>query len=494
MNLFYDNKATIDISYNLVQHDHTKHVEPTEEDKIAFSLFCFSNRKRKMENSHVLVLPFPAQGHVNPLMHFAWRIANLGSKVTFVNTDFNHKRVLSAMAGRNEPTGSDVNLVSIPDGMDPEDDRTDIGKLCEAMLITMRKKFQDLIEDINKNHPFTCIIVDGTMGWAREVADKLGIRVAMFWPASAAIFCQLANISNLNRDGYIDSDGFAIKKHKIQISPSGPIFDSDNLAWKVGNAYSQKAFFKYIERVMEDSQLIEWQLCNSIHELEAEVFSLVPKLLPIGPLLAGYDTGNSGAQFWPEDSSCLKWLDRQPSQSVIYVAFGSLTIFDQSQLQELALGLKLTNKPFLWVVRPGNSTQESNPNEFEDSHGKIISWAPQQKVLSHPAIACFVSHCGWNSAIEGVSNGVPFLCWPYFTDQFVNKSYICDVWKIGLGLDKDEKGIITKEEFKQKVELLLGDKITIKKALELKQFAEDNIREGGQSSTNFSNFIKWVEA
>lgn len=86
------------------------------------------------------------------------------------------------------------------------------------------------------------------------------------------------------------------------------------------------------------------------------------------------------------------------------------------------------------------------------------------------------------------------MCWPYFTDQFVNKSYICDVWKIGLGLEKDEKGIITKEEFKQKVELLLGDKIIRKKALELKQIAENNIGEGGQSSTNLSNFIKWVDA
>ncbi|KAG8662379.1 hypothetical protein MANES_01G160600v8 [Manihot esculenta] len=447
-----------------------------------------------MRNSHVLLLPFPAQGHVNPLMHFARRIANLGSKVTFVNTDFNLRRVLSAMGGRSDPTGSCVNLVSIPDGMDPEDDRTDIGKLCEAMLITMPKKLQDLIEDINKNHPITCIVVDGCMGWAREVADKLGIRVAMFWPASAAIFRQLVSIPNLIRDGYIDSDGFATKKHKIQMSPSGPNFYTDNLIWKIGNSYTQRALFKYIEGGMEDSQLIEWQLCNSFHELEAEIFSSVPKLLPIGPLLAGYDTGNSGAQFWPEDSSCLKWLDRQPSQSVIYVAFGSLTIFDQSQLQELALGLKLTSKPFLWVVRPGTSTQELNLNEFEGRHGKIICWAPQQKVLSHPAIACFVSHCGWNSTIEGVSNGIPFLCWPYFGDQFVNKSYICDVWKIGLGLEKDEKGIITKEEFKQKVELLLGDKIIRKKALELKQIAENNIGEGGQSSTNFSNFIKWVDA
>ncbi|MFS7964553.1 putative 7-deoxyloganetin glucosyltransferase [Helianthus anomalus] len=53
-----------------------------------------------------------------------------------------------------------------------------------------------------------------------------------------------------------------------------------------------------------------------------------------------------------------------------------------------------------------------------------MSWAPQQKVLSHPSIACFMSHCGWNSALEGVTNRVPFLCLPYFADQFHNTTYI----------------------------------------------------------------------
>ncbi|KAK1352353.1 hypothetical protein POM88_053292 [Heracleum sosnowskyi] len=74
----------------------------------------------------------------------------------------------------------------------------------------------------------------------------------------------------------------------------------------------------------------------------------------------------------------------------------------------------------------------------------MVSWTPQVKVLRHPSIACFLSHCGWNSTSEGVSNGVPFLCWPYFADQFLNQTYICDVWKVGLRCDKDETGIVSK--------------------------------------------------
>ncbi|PRQ53398.1 putative hexosyltransferase [Rosa chinensis] len=57
----------------------------------------------------------------------------------------------------------------------------------------------------------------------------------------------------------------------------------------------------------------------------------------------------------------------------------------------------------------------------------MVGWAPQQKVLVHPSIACFLSHCGRNSILEGLSNGVSFLCWPYFVDQFLNKSYVCDI-------------------------------------------------------------------
>ncbi|KAF2313659.1 hypothetical protein GH714_012628 [Hevea brasiliensis] len=317
------------------------------------------------------------------------------------------------------------------------------------------------------DQPITCIVSDAVMAWSREVANKLGIRVAVVWPASAASYSLAANIPNLIRDGYIDDDGFSIKKQRIQLSSSIPSFGTENLPWKVGDSNAEKAIFKYTIRNFEHLQSTEWQMCNSFYELEAGALSLFPKLLPIGPLLASNDTGNLGAQFWQEDYSCLTWLDQQPSRSVIYAAFGSFTIFDQIQFQELARGLQLTNKPFLWVVRPG-SNQESNhayPKEFHGSHGKIVGWVPQQNVLSHPSIACF----------------------------FHNANYICDTWKVGLGFDKDENGIIRKEEFNKKVELLLGDKSIREKALELKQIARNNIGDGSQDSTNFSNFIKWLE-
>ena len=90
-------------------------------------------------------------------------------------------------------------------------------------------------------------------------------------------------------------------------------------------------------------------------------------------------------------------------------------------------------------------------------NGKIVEWAPKQKVLSHPALACFISHCGWNSTIEGLSSGVPFLCWPYFADQIYNKTYICDEWKVGLGLNSDESGLVSRWEIQNKLDKLLGD-------------------------------------
>ncbi|WCJ25599.1 UDP-Glycosyltransferase superfamily protein [Euphorbia peplus] len=204
---------------------------------------------------------------------------------------------------------------------------------------------------------------------------------------------------------------------------------------------------------------------------------------------------NSGAQFWKEDPTCLKWLDQQPPNSVIYVAFGSFTIFNQTQFEQLALALQLTNKPFLWVVRPENEVSQTQeyPDGFEGKNGRIVGWVPQHKVLSHPSIACFVSHCGWNSTIEGISNGVPFLCWPYFGDQFLNKGYICDIWKVGLGLEKDEMGIIRKEELKGKIEELIGDKGIKERCLRIMKIMRNNVEEGGDSLTNFNKFIKWLE-
>ncbi|KAM0058261.1 putative UDP-glucuronosyl/UDP-glucosyltransferase [Helianthus debilis subsp. tardiflorus] len=280
-----------------------------------------------------------------------------------------------------------------------------------------------------------------------------------------------------------------------------PPIKSENLGWVCfKDVATIEASFLLVKEVEEASRLTEWFICNSTTELEAAAFSLFPKLLPIGPLLASNRLADQVGHFWQEDRTCLTWLDQQKPCSVIYIAFGSFTNFDQTQFEELALGLELSNRPFLWVVRPGMTKETTSNYNYPDGYmqrvgarGRIVSWAPQQKVLAHPSVACFMSHCGWNSTIEGVTNGLPFLCWPYFADQFHNESYICDIWKTGLQLEKNEEGIITRGEIITKVEeLLIGETYT-GKPLDIKEKVIRSVKKGGCSHRNLNNFIDWIK-
>ncbi|KAL6003438.1 hypothetical protein ACLOJK_023665 [Asimina triloba] len=205
---------------------------------------------------------------------------------------------------------------------------------------------------------------------------------------------------------------------------------------------------------------------------------------PVGPLIAGRRHWHLEGNFWQEDSTCLTWLDQQPEDSVIYVAFGSLTIFNQYQFQELALGLVLSGKRCLWIVLPDliddGSEEEDGyyPDGFTDrvsDRGRIVGWSPKQKVIAHPGIACFFTHCGWNSTTERLSNGVPFLCWPYNSDQFLNMAYITNVWKVGLEVKAESgDGIISGEVIRRKLDELVGAKEIRARSLEPKALERKN--------------------
>ena len=278
-----------------------------------------------------------------------------------------------------------------------------------------------------------------------------------------------------------------------------PAMNSANFVWTcLGNEDMQKNVFELMVKNNTSVKKTDWLLCNSTYDLEPAAFNLAPQIRAIGPLLA---SNNDQASSDPEPSTCLKWLEQQRPNSVIYVAFGSFTILDTTQFRELAFGLELSNRPFLWVVRT-NITEEAKdgglfPEGFLErvaNKGLIVNWVPQQKVLSHRSVACFISHCGWNSTVEGVSYGVPFLCWPYFADQFINQSYICDVWRIGLGLNRDGRGVITRDEVRTKVERVMNDEEMKERALSYKEMAANSVNEGGSSNRNFRNFIEWMKS
>ncbi|KAI7728497.1 hypothetical protein M8C21_016544 [Ambrosia artemisiifolia] len=81
-----------------------------------------------------------------------------------------------------------------------------------------------------------------------------------------------------------------------------------------------------------------------------------------------------------------------------------------SQLCEIAMALEACDVNFIWVVR--NDQETLIPEGFEarmEAKGKgliIKGWAPQVLILDHESVGGFLTHCGWNSLLEGVSSGV----------------------------------------------------------------------------------------
>ncbi|KAI3682466.1 hypothetical protein L1987_82465 [Smallanthus sonchifolius] len=190
---------------------------------------------------------------------------------------------------------------------------------------------------------------------------------------------------------------------------------------------------------------------NTIEFLEQSALTQIRNtyqvpVFTVGPLHKIVTTCSTS--FLEEDTSCISWLDKQAPKSVIYVSLGSLAKLDEKVATEMAWGIAMSNHLFLWVVRPGSVRGfewiEFLPQGLVDEikeRGLIVKWAPQKLVLAHNAVGGFWTHCGWNSTMEGVSEGVPMLCQPFDVDQLLNARYLCDVWKMGFEVVV-ERGVI----------------------------------------------------
>ena len=219
-------------------------------------------------------------------------------------------------------------------------------------------------------------------------------------------------------------------------------------------------------------------------------------IFPIGPMHKSASASSSS--LLKEDTSCLAWLDKQNCNSVIYVSLGSLAFMDVKELVEMAWGLANSKQPFLWVVRPGSIRGakwiEILPEGFKENIGErgyIVKWAPQKKVLAHGAVGGFLSHCGWNSTLESICEGIPMICRPCFGDQSVNARNVSHVWRIGLELESElERG-----EIERAIRKLMVDedgKEMRKRGKNLKERFELCIREGGSSNNSLNKLIELI--
>ncbi|MCO5604074.1 hypothetical protein L7F22_058231 [Adiantum nelumboides] len=433
-----------------------------EEHSISNGHLCFPKQH------HAVVVPWPGQGHINPLLHLSRTLASLyGFSITFVTLDYTHRLLLKSLQNElapelqaSKPAAAaklDIKFVGVPSGIPAAASYTgDVPVLC-AGLLHSAPAFERLVAELRP--PPTCIISDTFVEHTQDAANKLGIPRVAFWTQSAASFAaHLAAARGLFptewEEGKLIDNIAGAPPLRLKDLPSflQPYKEPDFLFH----------FFVQPFTRLEEAQFV---LMNSFEALEEEGLQAVRREVPgckfytIGPVLPpeffnGSKLSNSEFNttpgFWTEDYLCLKWLDVQQEGSVLYVSFGSIALLTEEELHEFALGLEATGFPVLWVLRPGvleGGGHMSLPPGFEERiQGRvhIIDWAPQLHVLAHPSVGAFFTHAGWNSTLEGISQGKPLLGFPYFADQMINCRCVQDLWGNGLALERHGEGLLTR--------------------------------------------------
>nr|DAD29395.1 TPA_asm: hypothetical protein HUJ06_030863 [Nelumbo nucifera] len=237
----------------------------------------------------------------------------------------------------------------------------------------------------------------------------------------------------------------------------------------------------------------------------------VPPVYYVGPLIsdASDRRGDSGGV-----ADCLPWLDAQPSQSVVFLCFGSRGAFSVAQLKEIAHGLEKSGQRFLWVVKPPPPLQgekslrfavqsddldleallpEGFLNRTKDRGLVVKSWAPQQEILSRESIGGFVTHCGWNSVLEAICAGVPMVAWPLYAEQFINRAVLVEQMKLVMPLDQAEDGFVSAAEVEKRVRALTESedgRVLRERGEEMKKAAKAAWAEGGSSFVAFNKFAE----
>ena len=154
----------------------------------------------------VILVPYPAQGHVTPILKLASFLSTFGFQPLIVLPEFIHRSIVTKV---NAATKGGIVCVSIPDGLD-ETKPCDFFAIEKAMEDHMPTHLDRLIRKINKNvddQNIACMIVDLLASWAIDVGKRCDVQVAGFWPAMFATFSLISSIPRLHQSGFISDSG-----------------------------------------------------------------------------------------------------------------------------------------------------------------------------------------------------------------------------------------------------------------------------------------------
>lgn len=458
---------------------------------------------------HVFLVSFPGQGHVNPLLRLGKRIASKGLLVTFCTPETWAKQMRKASNITDEPAPIGDGFIRFESFDDrwPEDEprRQDLDQYLPQLELVGKEILPLMLKaHADQGRPVSCLINNPFIPWVTDVAESLGLPSAMLWVQSCACFSAYYHYYHKLLP-FPSEDQMEIT---VQL-PKMPLLKHD----EIPSFLYPTTPYPFLRRaIMGQYRNLEKPFCilmDSFLDLEHENVEYMSKICPIrtvGPLFKNPKAPHStvkGDLLKADD--CIDWLNTKPPSSVVYVSFGSVVFLKQEQVNEIAHGLLDSGVSFIWVMKPPHKDSGFEPHVLPDgflekvgNRGKVVQWSPQEQILAHPSVACFVTHCGWNSTMEAITSGMPLVAFPQWGDQVTNAKYIVDVFKVGVRMCRGEAAneLITREEVKRCIlEATVGSKAKEMKenVLKLKAAAEAALAEGGSTDQNIQEFVDEVK-
>ncbi|XP_057499274.1 UDP-glycosyltransferase 73C4-like isoform X2 [Actinidia eriantha] len=473
---------------------------------------------------HFVLFPLMAPGHFIPMVDMAKLLAQHGVTVTVITTPLIAAR-LRPTINRATASGLPIRLLhlpfpsvaaGLPEGCESFDDITSPNLVNNFVVAVdmLQQPFEQLFELLEPKP--SCMIADKHIPWVAESGRKFRLPTIIFHVMSCFTLLCVHNLCvSKVYESVSGSEPFMLPglPDAIEVTKS-------QLPRSIGPSSLIMQDFEARVRAVEEQAY--GMVVNSFEELEPGYVNgfrkIKERLWCIGPPSQcnkdNLDKAQRGNKASIDENQCLKWLDTQEQGSVVYACLGSLSSLTPAQLVELGFGLELSKRPFVWVIRSGDKAEEIDKwmeeVEFQKrtkERGLIIrGWAPQVLILDHPAVGAFLTHCGWNSILEGVCAGVPMITWPQFAEQFLTEKLVVKVLETGVSVgaqavanlfEEDNFAVLMKREAIMKaVDEVMDEGIKgeerRKRARDLAEMAKRAVEEGGSSYLNIRLLIQDV--
>ncbi|GAB2279723.1 hypothetical protein Dimus_014363 [Dionaea muscipula] len=472
--------------------------------------------------AELVCFPLRDMGHITPMVELAKRLVQRHPRIS-VNVCiydkagmFHNNSYLKSLDASPYFLSKRIKFLELPELENSINTAYQgLNHMIESYRPVVKKVVEDQIVRSDSAGHLAGFVLDFFATQIMDVAKELNVPAYIFYASNCSLLSLTLHFQHLRDDHGVDVTGFTDPDTELDVPGfKNPVPCKVLPGRLLGKEGTSEAMLNHAKRFRSANGI----LVNTFEEVESYALRClsddpdIPTIYPVGPIInvdAQIKEGTSRSHGVEKDP-IISWLDDQPPETVVFLCFGTSGIFDEDQVREIAKALERSGHRFLWTLRQPASPHGSEdvlgvlPDGFLErtaNRGKIIGWAPQVTVLSHPAIGAFVSHCGWNSTLESLWFGVPIVAWPMYAEQQMNAFRL--VRELGLAVEirmdyrsaqdkwtKKSNGLVAAEVIENGIRKVMDmDNGFRRKSKEMSFACRDASKEGGSSYNGLGCFI-----